>query len=175
MIGRLRFLAGITTLGAWLVTAAPAAASCAEPPPIEEHLATAGAIFVGTVHEVTNESRTARVEVHEIWVGPDLPAAVTVHGGPEEPGMATSVDRHFEAGVRYLFAVSAHDGRLEDNACTATQPWTDGLAQLRPDVPRSPLPAAEGDTGSLPTPLLVALTGVAAVALAGILAFRRRA
>jgi hypothetical protein len=175
MIGRLRFLASITALGASIVTAPPAAASCAEPPPIEEHLATAGAVFVGTVHTVTNESRTASVEVHEIWSGPDLPASVVVHGGPDEPNMATSADRSFQTGTRYLFAASAREGRLEDNACTATRRWTDELTEFRPEEPRSPLPISEGQTGSVPTPLLVALTGAAAVALAGVLAFRRRA
>lgn len=150
---------------------ASAVASCAMPPPIEEHLALADAVFVGTVHQVGNESRTATVEVHEVWRGPDLPDSVVVHGGQEE--MTTSADRIFEAGIRYLFAVSVQDGRLEDNGCTATQRWTDELDELRPAEPR--LPMTSPDAGSeVPAPLIVALGGAAVVALTGVLAFRRR-
>lgn len=148
----------------------PVMASCAMPPPLEEHLALADGVFVGTVHEVSNEGRTATVEVHEIWAGRDLPATVTVHGGQEQ--MTTSVDRLFEAGIRYLFAVSANDGRLEDNACTATMPWTDDLEELRPTAPR--LPMTSGDGGGGVAPILLALGGAAVVALTGALAFRRR-
>lgn len=149
----------------------PVKASCAMPPPLEDHLALADAVFVGTVHEVANESRTATVEVHEIWTGPDLPATVTVHGGQEE--MTTSVDRFFEAGSRYLFAVSANDGRLEDNGCTATMPWTDDLDELRPAEPRLPMTSPDGGSG-VPAPFILALGGAAVVALTGVLAFRRR-
>ena len=182
MIRQLRIQAFVVTMAvAALVVMgpAPAAASCAAPPPIDEHLSTADAVFVGTVHRVANEGRTASVEVHEIWTGPDLPASVVVHGGPDEPGMATSADRHFQAGTQYLFAASARDGRLDDNACTATQPWTDELAGLRPTDAREPMPLVEETAGmvpvEVPAPLLVALLGASAVALIGFLAFRRRA
>lgn len=151
--------------------AASAVASCAMAPPIEEHLRLADAVFVGTVHQVTNENRTATVEIHEIWTGPDLPASVVVHGGQEE--MTTSGDRLFEAGIRYLFAVATHDGRLEDNGCSATQPWTDQLIELRPEEPRLPMASPEAD-GGVPAPLIVALAGAAIVTLTGLLAFRRR-
>lgn len=151
--------------------AATAIASCAMPPPFAQHLALADAVFVGTVREVTNENRKATVEVHEIWTGPDLPASVVVHGGPEDE--TTSADRYFEPGIRYLFAVSVRDGRLEDGACTATQAWTDDLDEQRPEESRLPMGTPESGNG-VPAPLVVALGAAALVALTGLLAFRRR-
>lgn len=175
MVGRLLSLTAALIVA--MATAAPAFASCAEPPPIEAHLAQAEAIFVGTVQQVSNEARTASVDVHEIWSGPDLPSVVIVHGGPEDPTEMTSADRYFEAGSRYLFAVSARDGRLEDNACTATRPWSEEIAVLRPDEVREPAPPTPAGTDGiqLPAPVLVAILGATAIVLTGFLAFRRRA
>jgi hypothetical protein len=156
----------------------PASASCVDAPTIGEHLAWADAVFVGTVDALANQDRTAVVTIHEIWAGPDLPGRVTVHGGPDEPDVSTSADRSFVAGGRYLFAVFTNDARLEDNACTATQPWAEELAALRPDDAREP---AVGEMSTaplgmeLPMPFIVALLGATAVAGAGFLAFRRRA
>ena len=152
-----------------------AAASCIEFPPIEEHLAQAQVVLVGTVQAVTNQDRTAQVEVHEIWRGGDIPALVTVYGGPDDPNMATSTDRSYRPGIRYLFAVQALDGRLEDNGCTATQEWTDDLAALRPANATSP-PATTADErgGSVPTAAIVIGLAVLAVAATSIFAFRAR-
>lgn len=173
MTAELRFRASIATAVVLFAvsTAPPAEASCALGPSIEEQLALADAVFVGTVHQVANESRTATVEIHEVWTGPDLPASVVVHGGQEE--MTTSADRLFEAGIRYLFAVSARDGRLEDNGCSATQPWTDQLIALRPEEPRLPVASPEAG-GDVPAPIIVAFVGATVVVLTGVLAFRRR-
>ena len=159
----------------WLVAASPAAASCALPPGAEDHLAMADAVFVGTVVELSNADRTAVVTVEEIWHGPPLDASVTVHGGPDDPNAATSVDRSFVSGARYLFAVYISEGTLHDNSCSATQEWTEELVALRPSDAAEPSPKGESDgLGSLPMgPIAV---GVAVLLVIGtsLLAFRTR-
>jgi hypothetical protein len=117
-------------LGAPLVPR-PVSASCAGIVSLEEALLMAETVFVGSVVQVENQGRWATVRVEERWKGArDLPETVQVRGGPE-PGTATSVDRLFAPG-RYLFLVTRGPGYLEDNACSATTPWTDDLAGLRP-------------------------------------------
>jgi hypothetical protein len=172
MISRTAFAATVLAVALHLA-AGPARASCMEPPPLEQDLARADVVFVGTVYELADNGRTARVEVHEVWSGPDLPERVEVHGGPGEPDLATSVDRHFQADTRYLFAASVRDGRLQDDSCTATQAWTEELAALRPESHRAPLAITEA-TGGPPLPLVIAAIGVAAILSAGYFAFRQR-
>lgn len=174
---RTRRLATAITLGlGGLLAPGAVAASCAGFPPLEEHLAQAEVVFVGTVVSVTDEQRTALVEVEEIWRGPELPAEVTVNGGFPDLGF-TSVDRSFETGARYLFASSLNEGRLEDNACTATQAWSDDLAALRPigvSTPE-PTPADESSADGVPVAALVVALSVMLVAGVSIAAFRSRA
>jgi hypothetical protein len=152
------------------------AASCADFPPLEQHLARAGVVFVGTVVAVADEKRTATVAVEEIWRGPALPAEVPVHG-TFEPDAFTSVDRTFEAGTRYLFAPALADGRLQDDSCTATRPWTDELADLRPVTVATPEPIPTGDANERGRTIPVALiVGVILLGVAGtsLIAFRAR-
>lgn len=152
-----------------------AAASCMEFPPIEEHLAQAQVVLVGTVQGLANHDRTAQVEVHEIWRGGDVSALVTIHGGPDDLEMMTSTDRSYQLGARYLFAVQVVDGRLEDNGCTATQEWTDDLAALRPtDATSPPATTADEGGGSVPTAAIVIGLAVLAVVATSIFAFRAR-
>jgi hypothetical protein len=147
-----------------------AAASCAEFPPLEQHIAQADVVFVGTVLSTADEGRTALVDVQEIWHGAELPQQVTVHGAMSSTGF-TSVDRAFETGVRYLFATTFANGRLEDNSCTATQPWTDDLARLRPTSTIAPTEVPTDEVAVLP---IVAVLGVLTVLVAAsVLAFRR--
>lgn len=175
---RTRRLATAITLGlAGLLAPGAVAASCAGFPPLEEHLAQAEVVFVGTVTSVADERRTALVRVEEIWRGPELPAEVTVHGGFPDLGF-TSADRSFEADVRYLFAAALNEGRIEDNACTATQAWSDDLAALRPTTVATPVPAPDDEAGSFdPVPVAVVVGGLAAVLVVvamSVAAFRRR-
>lgn len=161
---------------AWLLAPARVSASCAEFPPLEEHLARAGVVFVGTVVSVADDGRTATVAVEEVWRGPALPAEVTVHGSFDPVGF-TSVDRSFEDGTRYLFAPAVSDGRLQDDSCTATRPWTDELAGLRPATVATPepIPTTEegGGGGTIPVALIVAAIVIAVVG-GSLIAFRAR-
>jgi len=123
-------------LAAWSGTVAsapqPVSASCVQPSSPADSVATGRIVFVGTVLEVANDGRWARVGVDERWRGADaLPAEVQVHGGPG-PGTVTSTDRAY-LQAPYLFVVEEGPGYLADNACSGTVPWTDDLAALRPE------------------------------------------
>ena len=61
----------------WLLSAAPVAADCDMPGPIEEELARAPIAFVGTVVDV--EGSRATFEVGEVWAG-EIPPVVEVYG-----------------------------------------------------------------------------------------------
>jgi hypothetical protein len=161
-------LAVVVALGTLLVLPTPVAASCIAPPPIEEAVESAEMVFIGTVRDVANHNRTAGVEVQEIWRGPDLPARVIVHGGPEDPNLITSVDRTFAAGTTYLFVLSAVGRPLQDSGCSSTVEWNAGLGALRPADARPPR-AGEAQ-GSLP--VIGLSVGLLAVALLSALAFR---
>lgn len=157
------------------LSASPASASCAVPPELGEHLATADVVFVGTVTRLADDDRTAVVRVEEIWRGPAMPATVTVFGGPDGMDGFTSVDRTYAAGQRYLFAVGVADGKLQDSACSATREWAPELADQRPaEVSYPTATDAPADAGSVPVGLLAAGAAVLLVVLASALAFRAR-
>jgi hypothetical protein len=182
-------LAGHTTLGllmtrALLVTlfvlsalaaeSAAAHASCAAQPSVRDQIGAARLVFVGTVVATSDSDRIARVRVESIWKGPDLPAYVDVHGSPVSgQNAASSIDRHYRAGDRDLFVLFSENAPLQDNSCSATQPYTAELAALAPADARSPAPAATGDqiqdsNGRYWLPILVvAVIVVAAAAFIG--------
>jgi len=168
-------------LGALWAPAA-ASASCVLLPDGEELWRTADAVFVGTVVDVDNNARWAKVTVDEVWTGPDQPAEVVVRGGPADQGTSSSVDRTYLVGARYLFAVLVVDGNLEDNACSGTtQVDAIDLDAMRPDDVRAPnggpLDAGESsgglDLGSLTGPVLLASV-IGGLLLATVLLARRR-
>jgi hypothetical protein len=175
---RLR-LAVVPAIAALAMLTAPATslASCIQPPPIEQALRDAEIVFVGTVISTENGDRWATVEIEEIWKGPDQPASVLVKGGPGG-GAATSIDRTFQIGVKYLFLPSPDGATLVDNACTSTTPWSDGLQALRPAGARAPLAATEGesgfDFGAIMAPVGVALAVAAVLLLIGLAARSRQ-
>ena len=161
LLRRWRLLAATAPLALWLLVPAPAAASCAMPIPIEEAIRTAQIVITGTVTSTENMDRWATVEVHEIWKGPDLPATVRILGGPGA-GAASSIDRSFKAGARYLFVVSMDEqGQLHDNSCSATTEMGAGENQLRPADYRTPAPVDASGTGTD----LTGVVGAGAVAL----------
>ncbi len=124
--------------------AAPAGASCLGPPSVDTSLRDADLAFVGTAVDVTNNGRWATFSVEEVWKGDPGGQVVEVRGGPGGQA-ATSVDRTYVSGTRYLVFArdpGAHglsrawgdDGRWEDGACSATQPYTADLDRFRPQA-----------------------------------------
>lgn len=129
-----------------LVAVAPTAAiaSCGQPPPLEDAVDEADAVFVGVVVEVSNRQRNAVVDVEVVWKG-DVDERVEVRGGPQSPNTITTVDAAYDEGERYLFVPHEGSGdRFRDNACTSTQPYDDDFDELRP--------AGAVDPGPSPSP-----------------------
>lgn len=154
MTGRISVVAaalGAALFAAVNLGAAPAAGSCAPPIPLDQAIAEAPYVFVGTVAELRFEDRFAVFDVEDVWKG-DLAGQALVNGGPsladleaaaaDGLGVATSVDRTYGLGQRYL--VVSHgldDGVLLDNACSATSDYDDNLDRFRPATAYSPDPA----------------------------------
>ncbi len=172
-------LALVPVLAVLAVFASPLAsyASCVQPPAFQQALGEAEIVFVGTVASTANQGTWATVTVEEIWKGPDQPASVLVKGGPGG-GAATSVDRTFEIGVKYVFFPSGATPDLTDNACTSTTPWSDGLVALRPSDAHAPAaaPQAESgfDFGGMLAPVAVALIVAGVLLAVGLVARSRR-
>ena len=159
---------------ALLATPSIALADCMMPPPVEEAARTADIVFVGTVTSTANRDSWASVTVEEVWRGPDQPATVVVKGGPAG-NAATSVDRSFVVGTKYLFFPYVDpEAGLSDNSCTNTQAWTNDLAAIRPADARQPTgasaPSGGFDIGGLVGPLAVALVVAGFLFVAGFLA-----
>lgn len=125
-----------------------AVASCAVlPSQIPISFAIAPVVFVGTVVSTANGGREATVKVESIWRGPDLLTYVRVIGTPEPAAQATSVDRTYQAGQRYLFVPQNSSSPFQDNNCSATQLYNSALASQAPAGARAPQPG--GDPGQL--------------------------
>lgn len=144
-----RILVPATALLLLVLLPGRASASCVFLGPYPQRLAEAEIVFVGTVEETSNKDRNVVVIVEEIWKGSEIPETVEIRGGAQGRRTASSVDRHFEAGVRYLFApdMQAPAGFFMDNACTPTRPFVDRLERFRPPdaiVVDHPGPATEG-------------------------------
>ncbi len=114
-------------------------------PPADPY-AQAPVVFVGTVVSTTHGGRLAVVDVESTWRGPDLPPRVEVRGSsviltpmPAGMGAATSVDRHFQAGGRYLFAPAGRQPPFQDGSCSLTRVYAPDLDALRPTGARPPL------------------------------------
>ena len=154
-------MASLVLIGALLLlTAGPASASCAPPPPPDQALSQSDLVFVGTVTELANRDRWAVFRVEDVWKGDAGGEQVEVRGGPADPGngvgAATSVDRTYQRGVRYLVyarAVTAGSAAIDygagarwtDNACSLTRVYDPSLEQLRPAT------APPADPGRPPT------------------------
>lgn len=176
---RLALLPAIAAL-ALFATPVVTSASCIQPPPIEQVLKTAEIVFVGTVTATSNRDSWANVTVEEIWKGPDQAASIVIKGGPGG-NAATSVDRSFKPGAKYLFFPYVSGGELLDNSCTLTTEWSADLQKLRPADARV-LDGAKGgtvgsDLGGLLAPLApfaVAILIAGVLLAVGLLARRRQ-
>ncbi|MFN2502919.1 MAG: hypothetical protein ABR540_01570 [Acidimicrobiales bacterium] len=125
-----------------------AGASCAPTPAVPQALAESDLVFIGTAVSLANDDRWATFVIERTWKGDPGAERVEVRAGPPGSGggggngAATSVDRTYQLGTRYLVfarAVSSGDRSYgaralwSDNACSATQPYTAGLDQFRPE------------------------------------------
>lgn len=174
-----------TVLGIAGVLAAPSLglASCAAPPPFDEAIRDATAVFVGTVIGLHNRDRTATVEVHDVWKGGEIAAEVEVRGGVTQRNAFTTVDRTFELSRDYLFVPHGRDGSVfQDNACTRTTRFRAELNRFRPagavepsPTATSPRPLGEVDEDDDGTRwLLVVGAGLLGAALIAIVLRRRK-
>ena len=175
------FLIGLTLgLTGWVAATPVARASCAGPP-TEPAVAIAAApvAFVGTVEATSNGNRVALVRVESVWRGPNLPTKVIVKGTPDEAAAATSVDRIFGPGTRYLFLPINFASPFEDNSCTATQVYSSAIANLAPADARPPDPllnpaSMTGASFPVAWATAAAVGVVMALAIAWVLWSRRR-
>lgn len=165
MRARMRTVAtGMVALLLVVLFAGGAAASCApDDRSLDEQLAEVPIVFVGTVLD-TRHGTTASFRVEEVWQG-DLPEDVTVLGGPDQAGAATSVDRSWVVGQTYLVVPRAQDGALHDDSCTPTRAWTEDLAEARPASAHAPVPTPAADTTS--QGLLLGIAGLVLVVAVG--------
>lgn len=120
-----------------VATASPANASCAVEP--EELIASKETVFVAMVLE--QNDRSARVEVEEIWRGPELAHSVWLRTAADEATWwplsllsrsQTSVDAQLVPGVRYLIATE--EGGFRTNTCLvaeATEAFVERLVPRR--------------------------------------------
>lgn len=169
----------VIALSALAAAPSAASASCVFAPTAAA-VAQADIVFVGTVTATAQGELWATVRVEEVWRGPDLPAVLQVHGG-QGGNIATSVDRAFEVGVKYLFAPGQlENGVAIDNACSPTREWDAGLAALRPATAHPPiggaaLPPQPGfDLVRVLAPVAVALLVVGALFAIALLARGRQ-
>ncbi len=165
-------------LMAMLATPATSLASCAGLPDVKQAAASAEIAFVGTVTATANRDTWATVSVEEVWRGPDQPAQVVIKGGPEG-NAATSVDRTFQVGMKYLFfPYSDGAAGLADNSCTSTTAWSADLAALRPADARvlaGGTPTAAGvDFSGVLGPIVVAVVVAGVLLGVGLLARSRQ-
>lgn len=171
-----------------LTTPGIALASCTAPPPLDQAIAEAETVFVGTVVGLDFDARLATFEVIEVWKGAVGPEAL-VNGGPGLQELAaaraqgqnvfSSVDRQFGAGETYLVVSHGRSGEfLFDNACSSTQLVSAETELARPATAHAPsaasepLEATEIDTG---VPWILPAIGVTAALgiIAGVVYSRR--
>jgi hypothetical protein len=134
------------SLGWVVATVGVAHASCLVPPPIEQGIDEAQVVFVGTVVDYGGDERQAIVEVESVWKGEGVATLVGVDGGFAR-NAATSVDRFYQAGQRYIFFPTTEEFPFLDNSCTLTQPMTDEIEALAPATATAPV---EGETIEFP-------------------------
>lgn len=147
---RIVFSGLLMVVGFTLLPTVAAHASCAARPPLPEVYAGAEVVFTGTVTATEGRDRIATVQVEDVWKGAPLPESVEVRGGPRGENVATSVDRHFQVGTRYLFFPTNRRAPFKDNNCSATRPYRAALERLRDDPPPGAAPAPGPPSAPLP-------------------------
>lgn len=169
----------LITLTAVALAEGPAfATSCVSP---EDAIPDTETAFVGTA--VEQRQRHARVDVDEVWRGPDLAPTVWVKTAPGNDlgplssffGSSSLSNAQLEPGRRYIIA---SDGReLRTNVCLVAQASEPLVEHLAPETTREPI--ANGTTGVQPlssNPAAIAGIGLTLIAVASAgswLAYRR--
>jgi hypothetical protein len=163
--------------------AAPAAAQCAPDASLEDAVGRANTVFVGRALRVSNNDRTAEVEVLAVWKGRDLPPMVVLVGGSDDPAELGENDRTYRVGVTYLVVTEDLRPPFEDDRCTATRAYggspTVIPGNLREAVgataARGPVTegtSADDEEGGGGQRSLIALVGSLAVILASVVLIR---
>ena len=171
-----RLLSPLLAISA-LTLVAPAAADCNMAGPLADVLGSAEVTFVGEVTTVTGSAAT--FAVREIWFG-NVADSVEVRGLKDEGrGPVLGVvegpsedDRTWAVGTAYLVVPHVDGHVLRDHICTATTPWTDDLAILRPADARVVTGAADPPAAVVMVVLVVVV--VLAFVTISLLAFHRR-
>ena len=171
-----RLLVGVAS-SAWLLAPSSALADCEPAGPVDQALSEAEVAFVGTVLAV--DGPVATFTVHEVWTG-EVGDTVEVRGSFDELGAPdagsgagfSEDDRRWNLGTTYLVVPWVAEGVLRDHICTATTEWTSELGSLRPAGVRVATPPEP--SAGIPSPILILLVTVGFVAVASLLAFRRR-
>jgi YHS domain-containing protein len=141
-------------------------ASCAVTPQLATAISDAPAVFVGKVTSVDHAGRVADVHVDDVWKG-RVAATVQVVGTPDLNAGATSVDRYYDVGQKYLFIPFSGSGNgFQDNNCSLTQPYSAALAGFRPSNAVG-LPPAPGPLHVAAQPPIPEASSWAPFALAG--------
>jgi len=101
---------------------------------IEARIDAAPTVFTGTVRALTNQRRTATVDVIRVWKGRVLPKRVEVRGTiATQSKVNTALDRVYGRGSTYLFLPTAGASpRFVENRCSATRILTSELAAKAP-------------------------------------------
>lgn len=176
----IRPVVAVGFVAVFLLPVSTAHADCAvDERTLEERIADAPVVFVGTATEVTNRDRTATFDVHEIWKragdAAEIGAQVVVHGGPDEANAGTSVDRSWQPGQRYLVFPRFEDGRFVDDICTSTRPWTGEMTDARPSGARDvETDADDRIVTELPIPWIAAGVSVLVLSLVAAYVASRR-
>ncbi len=139
---------------------------------LQQTIGSAPTVFVGTVTDLSNGGRMATVRVDDIWRGSTIPSSVAVVGSPDLHAAATSVDRTYVTGARYLFVPDGGGPEsFTDNSCTATQLYTPDLNALRPASARG---APTRGESTFPLAVALVVTLIVLVGAGSALFLRRR-
>ncbi len=113
----------------WLVPRGARACSCVMPPPPEQALDDADAVFEARPFSMSNDSMRARYsfEVDRVWKG-DVPPRVEISTALH----SATCGRSYQIGTQYvIYARRGPNGELTDHLCTRTRPASSAAEDLQ--------------------------------------------
>ena len=138
-------------------------------------------VFVGTATQ--QDKTSARLDVKQVWRGPDLAPTVAVQTGQTQPpwplsvfmGLSGSGDVALEPGTTYVVALEEDVEHLRTNNCVVAEATKPVLA-LAPDDVRGPTPGGVSGMRDGPFTPAVAVTaaGLMLAMVFALLVLRRR-